>query len=682
MALTILLIAFALIALRHGWIIDDAYITVRTVDNFFAGHGLVWNVGERVQAYTHPLWMMLLCAVYAITDEFFFSLIVLGVTLSTLALALVGFRLARNEWIGLALVVLATLSHAFVDYSTAGLENPLTHLLFACAAWVHFGRLPSAKSFGLLCLIGGLAILCRPDNAVLLAPVVVAGGIEAWRRGSTIKALLEAAALAAIPLLGWELFSLFYYGLLVPNTALAKLNTGIPKHELITQGFFYFIATLDADPLTLLLILAGLVVPFATRDRRTMPLAIGIGLHLLYVLSIGGDFMLGRFLTSPMFMALIVLSQLRGLEPTRIAATTAVLAALGLATTPSTLELNTVTSPEPKAARTLRRITDERALFSDDATLLAAYRTRDMPHHKWRWMGERGVPSGKKTAIGIAMGFRGYGAGPDIHLIDKAALTDPLLARLPATYNARWMSGHFLRAVPPGYVETIETGENKIQDEKVAMLYDRLRVVISGPLWSRERLAAIWWLNTGGPAKLVNEEKYRYYGSLRLKPHALTKLVPDGAPLTSKRLHKVPTVGAHMKWPEPQHPATIHISLNDRDKFELVFYDENQEIGRALVPRELKWGKEGMSARTVEVPAEVQERGFTRLRVLPLTEERQAKPLWLLGHLVFDHVEPEPDSAPVAAPPERKGAKQRADRQRRKDPAPADVPGQPGHQSN
>ncbi len=39
---------------------DDAYITLRTVDNFINGYGLTWNISERVQAYTHPLWMFLL----------------------------------------------------------------------------------------------------------------------------------------------------------------------------------------------------------------------------------------------------------------------------------------------------------------------------------------------------------------------------------------------------------------------------------------------------------------------------------------------------------------------------------------------------------------------------------------------------------------------------------------------
>src|SRR5262245_21524173 len=44
-----------------AWVSEDAFITFRYVANVLAGHGPVFNVGERVQGYTHPLWFILLC---------------------------------------------------------------------------------------------------------------------------------------------------------------------------------------------------------------------------------------------------------------------------------------------------------------------------------------------------------------------------------------------------------------------------------------------------------------------------------------------------------------------------------------------------------------------------------------------------------------------------------------------
>src|SRR5947209_2599838 len=68
---------FLFIITRDSWLSDDAYITFRTVDNFIHGYGLTWNVDERVQVYTHPLWMFLLSAVYFCTYEFYYSALVL-----------------------------------------------------------------------------------------------------------------------------------------------------------------------------------------------------------------------------------------------------------------------------------------------------------------------------------------------------------------------------------------------------------------------------------------------------------------------------------------------------------------------------------------------------------------------------------------------------------------------------
>lgn len=46
--------------LAYSWVTDDAFITFRSVMNFVDGYGPVFNVGERVQSFTHPLWFLLL----------------------------------------------------------------------------------------------------------------------------------------------------------------------------------------------------------------------------------------------------------------------------------------------------------------------------------------------------------------------------------------------------------------------------------------------------------------------------------------------------------------------------------------------------------------------------------------------------------------------------------------------
>ena len=57
----------AVVVARSAWLMDDAFITFRTIDNFVHGYGLTWNTTERVQAYTNPLWMFLVSAFYFAT---------------------------------------------------------------------------------------------------------------------------------------------------------------------------------------------------------------------------------------------------------------------------------------------------------------------------------------------------------------------------------------------------------------------------------------------------------------------------------------------------------------------------------------------------------------------------------------------------------------------------------------
>lgn len=55
-----LLAAFALHALSFvGWFIDDAFITMRYGHNLASGHGMVFNLGERVEGYTDFTWVLL-----------------------------------------------------------------------------------------------------------------------------------------------------------------------------------------------------------------------------------------------------------------------------------------------------------------------------------------------------------------------------------------------------------------------------------------------------------------------------------------------------------------------------------------------------------------------------------------------------------------------------------------------
>ncbi len=113
--LAILLVLFLVIITRRAWVGDDAYITFRTVDNFINGHGLTWNIDERVQAYTHPLWMFTLSLIYFFTHEIYFSSIFLSLVISLAAVTLLAGKLARRAFGGMLAITILSLSNAFVE---------------------------------------------------------------------------------------------------------------------------------------------------------------------------------------------------------------------------------------------------------------------------------------------------------------------------------------------------------------------------------------------------------------------------------------------------------------------------------------------------------------------------------------------------------------------------------------
>ena len=60
------------------WVAEDAYISFRYILSMTAGHGLVFNQGERVEGFTHPYWLFLVSFFHFIGIHFHKGSILLG----------------------------------------------------------------------------------------------------------------------------------------------------------------------------------------------------------------------------------------------------------------------------------------------------------------------------------------------------------------------------------------------------------------------------------------------------------------------------------------------------------------------------------------------------------------------------------------------------------------------------
>lgn len=489
--LLILTIAFLVVLLRTAWVGDDSYITMRSVDNFVNGYGLTWNPGTRVQTYTHPLWMMFLTFLYFFTHHAYGSLILLSITFSIATFVLVLNKVEDDMTLFLGWCMLV-LSNAFVDYSTSGLENPLSHFLLIVFAllYIKFGDHRDGKQLFAITFVMGLTILNRIDLALIVLPPLFE--IVA-RKG--VRKQWWIVILGFSPLILWEFFSLIYYGFPFPNTYYAKLHTGIASQDLAKQGLLYFFNSIAWDPITLSLIVASLLLSLLHGNKQRRVISIGIVMYLLYILKIGGDFMSGRFFSAPFILSVFLL--LMFLEKTDFKQKMiifVVVAFLGaMAHTVSFLPPLT----RDDYMENLTGVSDEQAYYYSGTGLLMWGSTSDLPRSPWVDEGSQLNENEQKVFVGKGIGFLGYYAGPNVHVIDYFALSDPLLSHLPVISKRQFLIGHFRRPIPKGYIETLESGTNQIQDPNLAKFYEKLVLVTQGPVWNLARWEVIWKINTG-----------------------------------------------------------------------------------------------------------------------------------------------------------------------------------------
>lgn len=81
------------------------------------------------------------------------------------------------------------------------------------------------------------------------------------------------------------------------------------------------------------------------------------------------------------------------------------------------------------------------------------------------------------------LGVSGFSYGPNVHVIDRNALADAPMARMPLEDSNHWRIGHFRHIIPDGYLETLESGPDRIRDPLIAHFYEKLAFVITGDVW-------------------------------------------------------------------------------------------------------------------------------------------------------------------------------------------------------
>ena len=491
---------FLYIGLITSWISDDAQITFRQILNFISGDGIVFNFGERVQAFTHPLWFLILSGVIAITDEMFVTTSIVSIIISIAAIILLlkmEINIEKSAITYISPVFFLAFSFAFCDYMTSGLENPLSYLLLSLLLYLLF-QANLRQRLQLIFIILALLVLNRLDYAVLFLPLALVLIGFYTCKSELIKVLLPGLAL----IMGWFIFSTVYFGSPLPNTYYAKLNAGYPQSEIIERGIDYLIS-LKSDIASILILIISFLSLIIYRNRILISLAIGKVFYLLYVVYIGGDFMIGRFISILILLSIgeiiIVLNKSSISSKIRF---NFLLIFLILLTICSFFYSSPIVSLNNYISRVVYKgANDQRGFYYKYTGLLAKNRSR--------WPKPEKFKDTAPKKYRIVCGLIGTRALTDIskYHIDPCGLTDPLLSRMPAIKYKKWRIGHHHRKIPFEYGQYKVGNISELPDNNLNELLSDVTLVSQADIFSVRRFAAIWRLLTNSYSN-VNFEKY------------------------------------------------------------------------------------------------------------------------------------------------------------------------------
>lgn len=476
------ILALAVIAWQHRWVSDDGFINFRVVDNIFAGHGPVFNAGERVEATTSVAWLMVLTIGHAVMPflPVAWLAVLAGITSTVLGVisasagAAAQWRAAGRTGLLLpaGMLVLAALPPMW-DFATSGLETGLTFLWLGASFWLLSRRYavtraalverPPAWRPLYSGLVIGSGALVRPDLVLIAVPLGLVWLLlsrPGWR------SRLGGLFVLCTPPVGYEVFRMGYYASVVPNTALAKdAESAVWERGLAYLGDFAGRYQL-AVPLLALVVAVG-VPALVGRARRgdaagaalcTAPVVGGL-LDALFVVRVGGDFMHGRFLLPATFAVILPVAVVTVPRPLRLMNAAALalplLVVLGWAVYTATSVRTPYSGVGPEGIANERNFWrgysghDHPVSLADYATpnRISLYalgtRLRDLANNgKGVFVSPNGPPvpvAPGHAVVGevLNVGILGAAAGDRVFVADELSLADPIGARFPASPRAR-----------------------------------------------------------------------------------------------------------------------------------------------------------------------------------------------------------------------------------------------------
>ena len=502
----LLLTIFVLLIFSKAWISDDAYHGFAMIRNFGKGNGLVYNVGERVNAATNPLLMIILSLICLVFRDIELTTIAVEILLCVFTVVVVNRHLqSRKSVFIFALLLMA--SYSYIAFTTSGLENCLIclcEMLYFVFVLNHDEKY-NAKELLWVSFLCSLSILTRFDTALLL--FLPTAYIFLFRRNCGFFKMIGAGLLGLLPFFSWIAFSVIYYGYPFPNTFYMKVKTGIPIQQYFAKGLNYYGVTFFYDAMSIVTIFIALVLMIKCSKNILSKLIFGsVIVKLVYFIYVGGDFMMGRYFCDLFIISLYYILWLNENKLIKMINLKRIIVVLLCFTMIGNFNYSFLFD---KFAYPFNDVAFEREGYIAYTSVFEIIYSRvcnvDVPLLRWEADEiEDSISNGYKgDVVYWAPGILCYKYNDVIRLTGRDGLADPLLIFMPIDWgysgtfiqNGSWRIGHMQRIVPEGYPESVRYDQNLVVDEETHELYDKVRIVVKGELFSKERFKTILELN-------------------------------------------------------------------------------------------------------------------------------------------------------------------------------------------
>ncbi len=470
--------------IKFAWLSEDAFITLRHVDNFLSGNGAVFNPGERVEGYTHTLWFWLVALLRSTGLPPKGAMIIPGVLFSAVSLILLFFFVWKKENMILPVSFSGALligMSSFIDFGTSGLETSLSFLLLIIFSIFIIGRGWKERPafFG---LIVTLMTFNRPDFGIFLIFGAVFYSYKYFKKKVPFKTIIKYGIFPTLLLGGYEIFRMGYYGAVFPNPFFAKSGSS----SYFSRGFLYLEDLLKGSTFLLIIILSifALIIRRKKEDLSARIWILGAGLFYgFFVVRGGGDFMHGRFLLPSVI--LIAISSSGAFDNLFEKNAFRRVSAIILIVVLSLISISV--KPVQKRGEKIYNhgISDERFTFYGSKIFPLGQLMRDDHIFMWKTIGKnyRFLTEKARMKIKIAyhtVGFIGYYSGPRVNVLDRLGLTDPVVARKQIKKRGR--PGHE-KSAPFGYLiyRNLTFGDTPFR------IWNNLAKTSFGVLWDLSR---------------------------------------------------------------------------------------------------------------------------------------------------------------------------------------------------